>query len=167
MAAAEIQLLERVMFKLALAPNDDVLQANIATFLAPVLLKGASSNPQVRTKVMEILSHVNKMSKSRPQLQLPVDALLAQYADPNVSDAVKNFTKIYLASGWSRLPIKKQLELAPQLLSGLKGRPPSHIEALVLLLLPILGDIAPPVTTGSPETISSAYGLDYAPLRTV
>jgi proteasome component ECM29 len=34
---------------------------------------------------MELLVHINKRVKSRPKLQLPIDALLEQYQDPESS----------------------------------------------------------------------------------
>ena len=37
---------------------------------------------------MELLVHVNKRVKSRPKILLPVDALLAQYTDPESSPFV-------------------------------------------------------------------------------
>ena len=36
-------------------------------------------------QVMELLVHVNKRVKSRPLVQLPVEALLVQYQDPSAS----------------------------------------------------------------------------------
>lgn len=37
---------------------------------------------------MELLVHVNKRIKSRPLVQLPVEALLLQYQDPAASSFV-------------------------------------------------------------------------------
>lgn len=37
---------------------------------------------------MELLIHINKRIKSRPQVQLPVEALLLQYQDPAASTFV-------------------------------------------------------------------------------
>lgn len=34
---------------------------------------------------MDLLSHVNKRLKTRPKVQLPVDALLTQFSDPKAS----------------------------------------------------------------------------------
>lgn len=39
-------------------------------------------------QVMELLIHINKRIKSRPLVQLPVEALLLQYQDPVASSFV-------------------------------------------------------------------------------
>lgn len=43
---------------------------------------------RIYLKVMELLVHVNKRIKSRPLVQLPVEALLLQYQDPAASSFV-------------------------------------------------------------------------------
>jgi len=44
-------------------------------------------------QVMELLVHVNKRLKSRPQIQLPIDDLFQQYLDPNISGFVTVYEK--------------------------------------------------------------------------
>lgn len=81
-------LLERVFLRLGSAETDEQLQASVCKFLPPVLLKLSSGQEGVRKKVMELLIHINKRIKSRPQVQLPVEALLLQYQDPSASSFV-------------------------------------------------------------------------------
>jgi len=81
-------LLERVFLRLGSAETDEQLQASVCKFLPPVLLKLSSGQEGVRKKVMELLIHINKRIKSRPQVQLPVEALLLQYQDPAASSFV-------------------------------------------------------------------------------
>jgi len=81
-------LLERVFLRLGTAETDEQLQASVCKFLPPVLLKLSSGQEGVRKKVMELLVHINKRIKSRPQVQLPVEALLLQYQDPAASSFV-------------------------------------------------------------------------------
>lgn len=81
-------LLERVFFRLGSADTDEQLQASVCKFLPPVLLKLSSAQEGVRKKVMELLIHINKRIKSRPQVQLPVETLLLQYQDPAASSFV-------------------------------------------------------------------------------
>jgi proteasome component ECM29 len=78
-------LLERVLLRVGSAENDDQFQNVISKFLAPVLMKLASQRDGVRKKVMELLVHINRRLKSRPGIQLPVQALMAQYQDPTAS----------------------------------------------------------------------------------
>ena len=37
---------------------------------------------------MELLVHINKRLKSRPNVQLPVESLLLQYEDPSASSFI-------------------------------------------------------------------------------
>lgn len=90
-----IVLLERVFLRLGSVETDEQLQAAICKFLPPVLLKLSSSQEAVRKKVMELLIHINKRIKSRPQVQLPVEALLLQYQDPAASTFVTVKSLIY------------------------------------------------------------------------
>lgn len=76
-----LALLERVFLRLGSAETDEQLQASIYKFLPPVLLKLSSTQEGVRAKVMELLIHINKRLKNRPQVQLPVETLLLQYQD--------------------------------------------------------------------------------------
>ncbi|XP_063216942.1 proteasome adapter and scaffold protein ECM29 isoform X2 [Bacillus rossius redtenbacheri] len=145
MATDELSLLERVLFRVGSAESDEQLQSAVSKFLPPVLLKLSSQQDGVRKKVMELLIHINKRVKSRPQVQLPVDALLLQYQDPAASSFVTNFTIIYIKMGFPRLPVTKQAELVPCLLNALEGKPQSHQDSLLLLLMPVLGQVSVPV----------------------
>lgn len=81
-------LLERVFLCLGNADTDEQLQASVCKFLPPVLLKLSSPQEGVRKKVMGLLIHINRRVKSRPKVQLPVEALLLQYQDPAASSFV-------------------------------------------------------------------------------
>ncbi|KAH8009001.1 hypothetical protein HPB51_008931 [Rhipicephalus microplus] len=74
-------------------------------------------------KVMELLVHVNKRLKSRPQVQLPVEALLTHYAasagGQQQSSFFVNFALVYLRMGFPRLPSCQQVELLPRLMECL------------------------------------------------
>ncbi|KAM8960529.1 proteasome adapter and scaffold protein ECM29 [Pelodytes ibericus] len=141
MAAAaqdELNQLERVFLRLGHAETDEQLQSIISKFLPPVLLKLSSAQEGVRKKVMELLVHLNKRIKSRPKIQLPVETLLVQYQDPAAVSFVTNFTIIYIKMGFPRLPIDKQCELAPSLLTAMEGRPQPQQDSLMHLLIPAL-----------------------------
>lgn len=74
---------------------------------------------------MEALTHINKRLKTRPQVQLPVAALLEQY---QMSDSafLHNFSIIYVTMGFPRLSFEKQIELAPIVLNCLEGKSENH-----------------------------------------
>ncbi|CAK9831680.1 Proteasome adapter and scaffold protein ECM29 [Anthophora retusa] len=158
MAAAtdELILLERVFLRLGTAETDEQLQASVCKFLPPVLLKLSSAQEGVRKKVMELLIHINKRIKSRPQVQLPIEALLLQYQDPAASSFVINFTIIYIKLGYPRMEMQKQAELIPSVLNAIEGKPLSHQDSLLLIIMPALGHINVPM---DPDKRASLLGL--------
>jgi proteasome component ECM29 len=158
--ANELMLLERVFLRLGLAETDDQLQNLLAKFLTPVLLKLASPEEGVRKKVMELLIHVNKRVKTRPQIQLPVEALLMQYQDPAATSFVTNFTIIYIKLGFPRLTVEKQAELVPVILNALINKPVAHLDSILLLVIPVLGKVKVPT---EPDKVSTLYGLNEKP----
>ncbi len=112
--------------RLATAETDEALTAAVNKFLPPILLKLSSQQEGVRKKVLELLVHVNRRVRDNEAIQLPVDALLAQYSDPEAVAFVLNFTIIYLKMGYPRLPLARQAELLPGVLAAMINRPPSH-----------------------------------------
>ncbi|XP_076278491.1 proteasome adapter and scaffold protein ECM29 [Lasioglossum baleicum] len=162
MAAAtdELILLERVFIRLASADTDEQLQTAVCKFLPPVLLKLSSSQEGVRKKVMELLVHINKRIKSRPQVQLPVEALLLQYQDPAASSFVINFTIIYIKLGYPRMEMERQANLVPSVLNAIEGKPLSHQDSLLLIIMPVLGHIDIPM---DPDKRASLLGLQDKP----
>uniref|UniRef100_A0A8D2L4I4 Ecm29 proteasome adaptor and scaffold n=1 Tax=Varanus komodoensis TaxID=61221 RepID=A0A8D2L4I4_VARKO len=152
--------LERVFLRLGHAETDEQLQSIISKFLPPVLLKLSSTQEGVRKKVMELLVHLNKRIKSRPKIQLPVETLLVQYQDPSAVSFVTNFTIIYVKMGYPRLPVEKQCELAPTLLTAMEGKPQPQQDSLMHLLIPTLFHMKYPV---EPLKAASPFNLAEKP----
>ncbi|CAH2075093.1 unnamed protein product, partial [Iphiclides podalirius] len=137
----DLLLLDRVFLRLGNADTDEQLESCLNRFLPPVILKLSSPFEQVRTKVMELLVHVNKRVKCRADVQLPVETLLQLYRDPTANSFIINFTIIYITMGFPRLPRDKQLTLGPSLLEAIENRPQGHQDGILMLLMPLLGDI--------------------------
>ena len=161
-AQDELQLLERVFLRLGAADTDEQLQAAVSKFLSPVLLKLNSQNEGVRKKVMELLVHINKRIKNNANIQLPVESLLLQYQDPAATSFVINFTVIYLRMGFPRLSLERQAELVPSLLAGLESKPSSHQDSLLLMMMPVLGEVARQAPS-QPEKKKGVLGLCEKP----
>ncbi|XP_055592523.1 proteasome-associated protein ECM29 homolog isoform X3 [Uranotaenia lowii] len=157
--AEELELLERVLLRLGCADTDEQLQNTVTKFLTPVLIKITSPHEAVRKKVMEILTHINKRLKSRNQIQLPLGPLLQQYQQSNSSFLI-NFAIIYITMGFPRLTIQEQTELAPSLMNCLEGKPEPHQDKILMLVLPLLGEIKIP---DNPENRSELLGLSGKP----
>lgn len=189
MAQDELALLDKVLMRLASADSDENLTAAVNKFLPPCLLKLSSQQEGVRKKVMELLVHINKRIKNNPNIILPLDALLVQYQvsiqesrkwvvlllnrvvpyphahclflqDPAATSFVTNFTIIYIKMGFPRLPVEKQAELIPAILSSLEGKPSSHQDSLLCLIVPVLGSIPVP---RDPEKRKAFLGLNEKP----
>lgn len=152
----DIVLLERVFLRIVTTESDEQFESVLAKFLIPVLHKLSSPQEGVRKKVMELLVHVNKRLKSRPQIQLPVEALLQQYQDASSSSFVLNFTMIYLKLGFPRLDRSRQAALLHALLDSVAGKPQQHQDSLLQLALGVV-----PYMEGPPKTplTSPAMGL--------
>ncbi|XP_075538934.1 proteasome adapter and scaffold protein ECM29-like isoform X2 [Dermacentor variabilis] len=138
-AQNEAVLVERVFLRFVTAETDEQFESVLSKFLLPVLGKLGSPHESVRKKVMELLVHVNKRLKSRPQVQLPVDALLTHYAASAAgqhSSFFVNFALVYLRMGFPRLPPCQQVELLPRLMECLTpNRPQQHQDELMQLAL--------------------------------
>jgi len=161
-AQDELQLLERVFLRLGSAETDEQLQEAVSKFLPPVLLKLTSQQEGVRKKVMELLVHINKRIKNNNNIQLPVDALLLQYQDPVATSFVVNFTIIYIKMGFPRLSTVKQVELIPSVLASIESKPTSHQDSLLLMIMPVLGEVAK-LSLADPEKKRSYLGLCEKP----
>ena len=102
---------------------------------------------------MELLVHINKRIKNNLSIQLPVESLLLQYQDPMATSFVINFTVIYLKMGFPRLPIEKQAELVPSVLASIEAKPTSHQDSLLLMIMPVLGEVAKQVSIVQHSTV--------------
>lgn len=157
----ESELVERVFLRVAATDTDEQLQAALEKFLPGLLLKLSSAEESVRTKVMELLVHVNKRLKSRPAIKLPVDMLLLQYQDPANPPMVTNFTIIYIKMGVPRLSMDQQTAVFSRLVQCLEGKPQAHQDSLLQLLVPIVGSLPMPA---DPARRKAEYGLEDRPL---
>ena len=64
--------------------------------------------------------------------------------DPSATSFVTNFTIIYIKMGYPRMSKSKQAQLVPAVLSSLEGKPESHQDSLLLMIMPILAEVAAP-----------------------
>jgi len=126
------------MLKLGLCETDEQFEQNVNKFLCPVLLKIQSRNEQVRKKVMEILTHVNKRLNSRRDVKIDLTSLLKNYEESSNS-FLTNFAIIYITIGFPRLAFEEQIKLFPLILKCIKNKPEPHQNKLLMLMLPLLG----------------------------
>ncbi|XP_047125888.1 proteasome adapter and scaffold protein ECM29 isoform X1 [Hydra vulgaris] len=131
----DLELVERVFLKIIFAETDEQFQTSLGTFLPPVLLKFDNESLQVKNKLVELLSHVNKRLHSRPKILLPTEVLIKQYLNEFVALTVKNFTIIYVKMGYLREKKESQLDLLPQMLLCLSVNQVKHQTMILQTIL--------------------------------
>ncbi|KAI9772224.1 MAG: proteasome component M29 [Geoglossum simile] len=127
--AKELNLLNKVELRIALADSDPKLEAVLKTYLAPLLLKLASEH--------KILADTQNHSS----IKLPVAALLKQFKEHPSTPLIRHFDLIYVQQGLDRLPTAERVELFPGLINGLADIGPgsgTHGATLFNLLLRLL-----------------------------
>jgi proteasome component ECM29 len=132
-----------VLLNFGLCDNDEQFESRVNKFLAPVLLKIESTNEEVRKKVMEILTHVNKRLKSRSNINLEITQILKHYKESSNSFLI-NFAIIYIIIGFNRADPAKKSELAHLIIDSLEKKPQPHQDKLLLLIVPTLNTLALP-----------------------
>ena len=80
--------------------------------------------------------------------------------DPAATTFVTNFTIIYIKMGYPRLSVEKQALLVPSVLASLEGKPASQQESLLLMIMPVLGEVV--ATSDQPQVwaLNSTYIKD-------
>ena len=134
--AEAVASLDRVLDRLA-ATDEAHLEVVLSRLLAPLVLRLAPGvTPAVQSRVLGILSHINKRVKEREVVGLPVPDLLEQLQTSPAFTG--NFLAIYVKLGAARLAPAVLSGLLPRLLS-FRAFPP-HARDLVaraaLLALP-------------------------------
>jgi proteasome component ECM29 len=99
-------LLDRVLFRFATSADDQQFQENLEKLLVPTLQKLNSTYESTHSKVLEVLSHVNKRVRPQPNIKLPLNDLLTQYLSPDSSTLLKNFNIIYLEIAFQRAALE-------------------------------------------------------------
>ncbi|XP_071452225.1 proteasome adapter and scaffold protein ECM29-like isoform X2 [Hetaerina americana] len=159
-AMDEHVLLDEVVTAVDVADDIDKFQGAVFKYVPRVLPILSSQKDGIRKKVMEVLLHISKRLKSEPSVQLPVEELLTIFKDPESDSFVTNFSLNYIKMGYPRLPIEKRAKLVPSLLESLDGKPQSHLDGILMLIIPVLGEVDVP---SDPEERSKEFGLQDKP----
>lgn len=128
MAEQELDLVNKVDLRLALAETDEALEKAVNLFVPPLLLKLASNHGSVRQAVFKIIQNVFPRITAARGLKLPVDALLLQIQEPKVpqgsdSSQVRLYSLLFLLKGIERLEPREKHQLATKLLVGYHSYP--------------------------------------------
>ncbi|KAJ3397973.1 hypothetical protein HDU92_000075 [Lobulomyces angularis] len=159
----ELSLLENVEMRIALADTDAKLETNLRNFLDAVLLKLDSKNPQVKNKVMEICTHINKRIKSNNSIKIPVNEILEIFVRKDVSLVVHNFALIYIEMGFQRLSDNEAINLLPTITNRITERPESQQIVLFGIILSTISKFPFSMVRNSPEAKWDPLKLLHCP----
>ncbi|KLU84464.1 hypothetical protein MAPG_03506 [Magnaporthiopsis poae ATCC 64411] len=140
--AKELELVDRVDFKiLAVANNEQKLQALLKIYLAPLLLKAGSEHASVRKKVIEICQRLKGYIQA-PGVVLPVKDLLTQFKSTEHA-VIRHLDLLFVQHSIGRIEPEERRELVALLLVGIGTRSLSS-PRLFNLLLCMLPDVKIP-----------------------
>ncbi|KAM0901521.1 hypothetical protein ACQ4PT_019926 [Festuca glaucescens] len=131
--------LDRMLTRLALA-EDARLAPLLARVLPYAITSFASPAASVRKLVMEILSHINKRVKHRPEIPLPMLDLWKIYTESASSSIVRNFCIVYIEMAFERLPSEEKGNIAPDLLINISNVPAQHQGIILRLVSKAIGE---------------------------
>ena len=138
--------LDTVLARLASMPDeklDPVLAKLLPRLLDPKMV--GSPDAPLRTKVIQILTHINKRVKASPRMQLPAAALLDVFAEHKNPKAIENnFIIMYLDFGVPRLAPEAKAPLLGKLMRQIASRPAAQQQTLCRLLLNVAPHFALP-----------------------
>lgn len=170
MASRELELVNKVDLRIALAETDSQLENALNLYLAPLLLKLASPDAQVRLAVFKSVQNIFPRITAARNLQLPVLLLLSQVKDPKVPvghnvSQVRLYTLLFLSKGVERLSLEAQGALIPDLVKGISTYSTSVAARLFSILVKVLGGWKAPVAdVDAVKLAREAYGFDKNPL---
>uniref|UniRef100_A0A0D9XNV0 Uncharacterized protein n=1 Tax=Leersia perrieri TaxID=77586 RepID=A0A0D9XNV0_9ORYZ len=133
------EALDRMLTRLALA--EDSRLAPVLTRVLPYAITSlASPAASVRKLVMEILSHINKRVKHRPEISLPMLDLWRIYTESTSSTIVRNFCIVYIEMAFERLLREEKGSIAPDLLINISNVPEQHQGIILRLVVKAIGE---------------------------
>ncbi|KAM0057039.1 putative armadillo-like helical, proteasome component Ecm29 [Helianthus debilis subsp. tardiflorus] len=132
-------MLDRMLTRLALC--DEPKLENLLSKLLPLTISSLSrSSSAVRTKVMEILSHVNKRVKHQQHIGLPLEELWQLYMENNAALMVRNFCIVYVEMAFDRVTKEKKENIAPTMIANISELPSQHQDIILRMVLKVIGE---------------------------
>jgi len=140
-AKKDIELLDGVLLRFAMAENDQQLEKMLSSFLCPTINKINSELESTRKKVVGVLSHINASIKSNQNIKLPLQGLLRLFFSPSSSCLCKNLVAMYLEPAFLRSDATVQASLADTLLTSLPTLTSPHQNLLLYLFSLTVGEL--------------------------
>ncbi|KAJ3113217.1 hypothetical protein HDU96_003651, partial [Phlyctochytrium bullatum] len=165
MAQKELELLENVELRLALADTNAKFQKSLDMFLGPILLKLESPHDAVRNKVMAMCGHISKRLKSTPELGMPVKQLLDLFAinPQRKGQFVYNFALIYIEMAFARMKQEEAQEHVAALLERISERSLAQQQTILSIVAPVLANYKPPKLAKGETPTKDPFKFDANP----
>lgn len=122
----DLQLIQNVELRFALADSTEKFQSALNTYLAPLLLKFAVDDTQVRTQLAKTIKFLLSKINATSELKLPAQSLLNQIREPNLkpnqnATIVQNYTLLFLSKAITRLSEDERYDIFFNLLNNISG----------------------------------------------
>lgn len=169
MAEQELDLVNKVDLRLALAETDEALEKAANLYIPPLLLKLASNHGSVRQAVFKIIQNVFPRITAARELKLPVEALLQQIQEPKIPQGsdpsqVRLYSLLFLLKGIERLSLEEKHQLATKLLVGYHTYPPAVGSRIFAALMKCLENYKAPARDSEEfEKRRAELGFDTRP----
>jgi proteasome component ECM29 len=138
-------IIDNMATKIALTNDDTILEKSVAQYLPQLLSLIAYPDTQIRNKVMEVLTHINKRVRQTDKIKLPFEKILELFmnaTDEKNGSLTRNFSVIYLDMAFERHTQKG--DVVPQLFDGISGKLESQQDVLLRLILDALPHVKVP-----------------------
>lgn len=122
----DLQLIQKVELRFVLAESSGKFQSALNIYLAPLLLKFATNDKQVKLQLSKTINFLLSKFNSTPELKFPVFALIDQTKKPNLKpyqDAtlVQSYSLLFLSKAIPRLSNSELLDLFPKVLDNISN----------------------------------------------
>ncbi|KAJ1773715.1 proteasome component M29 [Coemansia sp. RSA 1843] len=133
--SADLELIESIQLRFALANSDEQMQKLVSLLLVPLLDKLDIASATVRTKIIVLLGQINKKLKGRPEITLPFDALVKSTFEKDTLGFSQSFRLMYITMAVSKADTQSLVAAIPQFLEGIRGRSKAQQVPLATALL--------------------------------
>ncbi|KAJ2105481.1 proteasome component M29 [Coemansia sp. RSA 922] len=133
--ATDLELLESLQLRFAMANTLEQMQKLVSTLLVPLLDKLDTCGAAVRTKIIGLLGQVNKKLKGYPQATLPMGMLVKSALSSPSTAYSQSFRLMYITMAAERAESEQLMEAIPMLLDGIHQRPTAQSKSLAMALL--------------------------------
>ncbi|KAJ2871122.1 proteasome component M29 [Coemansia aciculifera] len=133
--ATDLELLESLQLRFAMANTLNQIQKLVSTLLVPLLDKLDACGAAVKTKIIGLLGQVNKKLKGYPQATLPMDMLLGSALSRDSTAYSQSFRLMYITMAAERAVSEQLVEAIPMLLDGIHQRPTVQSRSFAVALL--------------------------------